>query len=224
MNDVEDGDTIVMSLIEFIHGAIVLISFACTLSEPEPPSSDVLLYPCTASTTTVTMPNGRAATKTASKTIYNATVSSYLKRCSTKSIVLTPPPSEPPPLESNRVVICYYLIDEGRVLHLTILYKYYTSIYKIRLHLLQLRLDSTTIIAFCPSVTFGTHKEYWWYLFTLSLCDSCASERYIESVYYEAFFALESIFTWSDFWNSITCTPHSRFFETMMSLYTVQTI
>jgi len=29
----------------------------------------------------------------------------------------------------------------------------------------------------CPSATFGTRKEYWCYLLTRSLCDSCTSER-----------------------------------------------
>ena len=52
------------------------------------------------------------------------------------------PHSESPTLEANRIAICYYLLDEGRVLYLTILYKYYNLIYKIRLHLLHLRLDS----------------------------------------------------------------------------------
>ena len=41
---------------------------------------------------------------------------------------------------------------------ISLLYKYYTLIYKIR-------LDYRTFITFCPSATFGTHKEYWCYLY-----------------------------------------------------------
>ena len=42
----EDGNTMVVSLIEIMHDAIVVIPFDFALSEPEPPPSDVLLYPC----------------------------------------------------------------------------------------------------------------------------------------------------------------------------------
>ena len=123
------------------------------------------------------------------------------------------PPSDSPTLEATRVAICrdvpqrvsfssfgiesscYLLLSfkmKGEFC-ISLLYKYYTLIYKIRLDYAQHVL---------PVCDVRTHREYWGYLFTRSLCDSCTSERFIESVSYEAFSALESTSTRSDFWNS----------------------
>ena len=88
---------------------------------------------------------GKAVTTTAAKSIYNDVQLSQ----ETFHEEYRYPHSESPTfaIESNHVAICYYLFDEGRVLHLTILYKYYTLIFKIRLHLLHLRLDSDAVLS-----------------------------------------------------------------------------
>ena len=73
-------------------------------------------------------------------------ISSCLKRRSKKSIVILVRNRH----LRNRVAICYYLLSyrwrESFVFHY-ILYKYYTLIYKIRLHLLHLRLDSDAVLS-----------------------------------------------------------------------------
>jgi len=133
----------------------------------------------------------------------------YLPRCSTKNIVLLLRTRQlwkqlallfaemfykefrSPPLESNQIELLFAVIFKLKgEFCISVLYKYCTLIYKIRLDYAQHVL---------PVCDVRTHREYWGYLFTRSLCDSCTSERYIESVSYEAFSALESTSTRSDF-------------------------
>ena len=96
---------------------------------------------------------GKAVTTTAAKLIYNDIELSQ----ETFHEQYRYPHSKSPSLKSNRVAVCYYLLDEGRVLYLTSLYKYYTLIYKIRLHL---RLDSDDVLSSLDTLPYDRSASF----------------------------------------------------------------
>ena len=165
MNYAEDSDGILMALEEIMPDAIVLIPFA---------SRHLRMSFCILALI-ATMPNGSRNDlyclndhrrvlcslclfykdesiiidmTTATKSIYN--VIKFFQELFHEEHCY--PHSKSPTLEANRVAICNYLLDEGRVLYLTILYKYYSLIYKIRLHLLHLQLDSDDVLSSLDSL------------------------------------------------------------------------
>jgi len=112
-------------------------------------------------------------------------ISSCLKRCSTKSFVS---------LLCNRIALLFAIIFpmKGEFLYFSII------------QILYFNLQDPTRLPYVYHVlpVCDVRDPQRVLMLFISLYDSCTSERSIESVSYEAFSALESISTRSDFWHS----------------------